>query len=147
MKFRVLWPGKTKKRYYKEAIDDYATRIGKFFPFEIVETAEDTRTDRQKATRIRKESQSLNSRRRSPLTVVLDSGGKAMSSEEFASWLEKQQTDIDFLLGGPAGLQAPGNTLRLSFGPMTLPHELARVVLLEQIYRALTIIHHIPYHK
>jgi len=147
MKLRVIWPGKTKKRYYKEAIDDYVARITKFLRLEIVEVSEEFRTDRQKATRIRKESQSLHAGKRAPVSVVLDSMGRAMSSEEFARWLEKQQTDIDFLLGGPAGLRDAGNSFRLSFGPLTLPHELARVVLLEQIYRALTIIHHIPYHK
>jgi len=147
MKLRVLWPGKTRKQYYKEAINDYASRITKFVPLEIVELPEESRTDRQKETRIRKESRLLNARKRAPLIVVLDSTGKAMSSEEFARWLEKQQTDIDFLLGGPAGLEDTSNSFRLSFGPMTLPHELARVLLLEQIYRALTIIHHFPYHK
>lgn len=147
MKLRVLWPGKTRKHYYREAIRDYAARIVKFVPLEIVELPEEPHTDRQKAMRIRKESRLLNARKRAPLIVVLDSTGKMMSSGEFARWLEKQQTDIDFLLGGPAGMEEAGNSFHLSFGPMTLPHELARVLLLEQIYRALTILRHIPYHK
>jgi 23S rRNA (pseudouridine1915-N3)-methyltransferase len=147
MKLRIIWPGKTRKQYYKEAIEDYTARIAKFLPLEIIETSEESRTDRQRAVRIRRESESLRARKRSPLTVILDSTGKTMSSEEFARWLEKQQSDIDFILGGPAGFEASYSDLRFSFGPVTLPHELARVVLLEQIYRALTIMHHFPYHK
>lgn len=147
MKLRILWPGKTKKSYYKLAIDDYASRIAKFIAFEIVETQEESRRDRQRAVRIKKESASMQAHKRGAVSVVLDSSGKQLSSEELAHWLEAIHTDVDFLLGGPAGFDADNATLRLSFGRITLPHELARVVLLEQIYRALTIIHHIPYHK
>ena len=147
MKLRVLWPGKTKKTYYKDAIDDYAFRIRRFIQFEIVESREESRTDKQRRIRIRKESASLAVQRRSPVFVFLDSTGKQFSSEEFANWLEKTSTDVDFVLGGPEGSLAPDNAVRLSLGKMTLPHELARVVLLEQIYRALTIQKKIPYHK
>lgn len=147
MKLRVLWPGKTKAPHYRVAIDDYASRIGRLIRLEIVETREESRTDKQRLARVRKESASLAAQRRAPVSVFLDSSGKQFSSEEFARWLERTSSDIDFIIGGPQGTLAPENAVKLSFGKMTLPHELARVVLLEQIYRALTILKKIPYHK
>ncbi len=147
MRLRVLWPGKTKAQHYRDAIDDYASRIGRLTRFEIVETREESRSDKQRQIRLRKESASLAAQRKAPLSVFLDSSGKQFSSGEFALWLEKTTSDIDFILGGPEGTLTPVNAVKISFGKMTLPHELARVVLLEQIYRALTILKKIPYHK
>jgi 23S rRNA (pseudouridine1915-N3)-methyltransferase len=147
MKLRVLWPGKTRKSYYRDAIADYANRLEKLIPFEIVETREEPRTDKQKSVRIRKESEALILRKKAALAVVLDPAGKQFTSEEFATWLGSASADIDFFLGGPQGVEIPGVALKLSFGSLTIPHELARVVLLEQIYRALTILKRIPYHK
>jgi 23S rRNA (pseudouridine1915-N3)-methyltransferase len=86
--------------------------------------------------------------------VVLDERGKAKNSEEFAYWLEKQASQghrqVTFLLGGPDGHDAESRVkadLVMSFGPMTFPHRLARIMLLEQIYRALTILVNHPYHR
>jgi len=147
MKLRVIWPGKTRKDYYKLAIADYASRIAKLADFEIIETRENRFEDRDAAARVRQESQALKHKRRAPVAVVLDSAGKMLTSEEFAVWLERQSSDVDFLLGGPQGFEIENANLRWSLGKVTLPHELARVVLLEQIYRALTIMKRIPYHK
>jgi len=147
VKIRVLWVGKTKKLYFRSAIEDYAARIAKFVPFEIVETREESMADDQQGRRIRNESRRLAARKRAGTSVILDSKGKMMSSEEFAQWLERTTGDIDFIVGGAAGLDSDDASLKLSFGRMTLPHELARVVLLEQIFRALTILHRFPYHK
>jgi 23S rRNA (pseudouridine1915-N3)-methyltransferase len=147
MKIRILWPGKTKKNYYRSAIEDYAGRIRKFVPLEIIEVREQRLKDDQQAKRMRLEGKQLAVKRQSRTTVVLDHSGKMLTSEEFSQWLEKVAGDVDFLLGGPAGIDTTQVSLRLSFGRITLPHELARVVLLEQIYRALTIQRHHPYHK
>jgi 23S rRNA (pseudouridine1915-N3)-methyltransferase len=147
MKLRVLWPGKTKKNYYRLAIEDYASRINKLIPIEIVETKEAPSTDRKKASRIKKESSALLRRKKASMSVLLDASGMEMTSEQFSLWLQQQNIDIDFILGGPAGQSLPDQNLKLSLGKMTLPHELARVVLLEQIYRAVTIMMRIPYHK
>jgi 23S rRNA (pseudouridine1915-N3)-methyltransferase len=147
MKLRVIWPGKTKKKYYAEAIRDYTDRIRRMIPIEIVEIREERVRDSSRAHRVDKESEAISAKRKHPISVVLDSTGKQLTSEEFAAWFEKQSADIDFLLGGPAGLTVNNPSLTISFGKLTLPHELARVVLLEQIYRALTIVKHIPYHK
>lgn len=86
--------------------------------------------------------------------VILDERGKTKSSEDFAAWLEKQAShghrQTTFLIGGPDGHDAESRVkadLVLSFGPMTFPHRLARIMLLEQIYRALTILVNHPYHR
>jgi 23S rRNA (pseudouridine1915-N3)-methyltransferase len=81
-------------------------------------------------------------------TVLLASGGKELSSEEFSDWLEERRRngrDVCFVIGGPKGLDLEADE-RLSLGPMTLPHQLARVVLLEQLYRAHKILAREPYH-
>jgi 23S rRNA (pseudouridine1915-N3)-methyltransferase len=80
---------------------------------------------------------------------LLDRGGEEMDSEAFARWLEDRRQngrDLCFVVGGPYGLDLPQTDHRLSFGPITLPHQLARVVLLEQLYRAHKILAGEPYH-
>jgi 23S rRNA (pseudouridine1915-N3)-methyltransferase len=82
------------------------------------------------------------------LTVLLSSDGKSLTSEEFSDWLEERRRngrDLCFVIGGPKGLDLEADE-RLSLGPMTLPHQLARVVLLEQLYRAHKILAGEPYH-
>src|SRR5918996_656349 len=82
------------------------------------------------------------------LTVLLASDGRELSSEEFSGWLEERRMngrDLCFVIGGPKGLDIEADE-RLSLGPMTLPHQLARVVLLEQLYRAHKILAREPYH-
>jgi 23S rRNA (pseudouridine1915-N3)-methyltransferase len=82
--------------------------------------------------------------------VLLDAGGRAYSSEDFARWLEERRMagrDVCFVIGGPDGVQLERCDERISFGPMTLPHQLARVVLLEQLYRAHKILAGEPYHR
>jgi 23S rRNA (pseudouridine1915-N3)-methyltransferase len=81
-------------------------------------------------------------------TVLLSSDGKELSSEEFSEWLEERRRngrDLCFVIGGPKGIDLEADE-RLSLGPMTLPHQLARVVLLEQLYRAHKILAREPYH-
>jgi 23S rRNA (pseudouridine1915-N3)-methyltransferase len=81
--------------------------------------------------------------------VLLDAGGKTFDSIQFSRFLEERRQsgqDLCFVVGGPRGLDLDSCDLRLSFGPMTLPHQLARVVLMEQIYRAHKILAGEPYH-
>jgi 23S rRNA (pseudouridine1915-N3)-methyltransferase len=81
-------------------------------------------------------------------TVLLASDGGSYDSERFAGWLEERRRaadDLTFVIGGPKGLDLQAD-MRLSLGPMTLPHQLARVVLLEQLYRAHKILAGEPYH-
>ena len=81
--------------------------------------------------------------------VLLSTGGETMDSVRFADFIEERRRegrDLCFVIGGPRGLDLDACDLKLSFGPITLPHQLARVVLLEQIYRAHKIIAREPYH-
>jgi 23S rRNA (pseudouridine1915-N3)-methyltransferase len=81
-------------------------------------------------------------------TVLLASDGETFDSERFAGWLEERRRagqDLTFVIGGPKGLELQAD-MRLSLGPMTLPHQLARVVLLEQLYRGHKILAGEPYH-
>ena len=147
MKVRILWPGKTKQSYFRDAINDYSSRVARFVPFEIVETKEYSAADRNKQQRISKESKSLSDASKDSVRVVLDPDGKQLTSEEFAAWVGKQNRDIAFIVGGPAGLEVEKPDLKLSFGRCTFPHELVRVMLLEQLFRAFTILNRVPYHK
>jgi 23S rRNA (pseudouridine1915-N3)-methyltransferase len=82
------------------------------------------------------------------MIVLLASDGRTFDSEQFSEWFEERRQDgrdICFVVGGPKGLDLQAD-MRLSLGPMTLPHQLARVVLLEQIYRAHKILAREPYH-
>jgi 23S rRNA (pseudouridine1915-N3)-methyltransferase len=82
-------------------------------------------------------------------TVLLDAGGETFDSEGFAGFLEQRRrsgVDLCFVIGGPRGHTDAQGDMALSLGPMTLPHQLARVVLLEQIYRAHKILAREPYH-
>jgi len=81
--------------------------------------------------------------------VLLDPAGRARTSEDLAQWLERRRhsgLDLCMVVGGPFGIELPGCDERLSFGPATLPHLLARVVLLEQLFRAHKILAGEPYH-
>jgi 23S rRNA (pseudouridine1915-N3)-methyltransferase len=81
--------------------------------------------------------------------VLLDRAGEPLDSEGFAAYLEERRQsgrDLCFVVGGPYGLELPEADRRLSFGPQTLPHQLARVVLLEQLYRGHKILAGEPYH-
>jgi 23S rRNA (pseudouridine1915-N3)-methyltransferase len=81
--------------------------------------------------------------------VLLDSDGDQMDSVKFAQFIDERRhsgRDLCFVIGGPRGIDLDACDLKLSFGPMTLPHQLARVVLIEQIYRAHKIIAREPYH-
>ena len=80
--------------------------------------------------------------------MLLASDGRELTSEQFSEWLEQRRRDgrdVCFVVGGPKGLELEAD-MRLSLGPMTLPHQLARVVLLEQLYRAHKILAREPYH-
>jgi 23S rRNA (pseudouridine1915-N3)-methyltransferase len=156
MKFRIIWIGSNADIEFREAIERYRDRIGHFYPVEIIEVAPEGH--RQKKTDpaiIRAESARLIAALPERGTVVtVDERGKAMDSLKFAKWLEeltiRDPYGVTFLLGGDLGLDQQVRDradLVLSLSAMTLPHQVARVVLLEQIYRACTVMRNIRYHK
>ena len=143
MKIKAAWIGKTKEPAIQTLTDDYLKRISRYADFAGVVVKDEAaivalaRGDRQK------ERHKL---------VLLDSRGKQFSSEELAQFLDRKQQQALPLLFAVGGADGFSETARreadavLSLGRMTLPHELARVVLLEQIYRGFTILKNHPYH-
>lgn len=146
MKLRFLWVGKTRSAPAKEMIRDYMERVGHYARVEVVELR-----DRD----VEKESEEILSRiGTDSFVVVADERGRDMTSRQFAGLIENHRLagtrQIIFVLGGHAGVsdgvrQRADLLLRLS--RMTLTHEMARVVLVEQVYRAFAIIHDLPYQK
>lgn len=156
MKITLIWPASSADSDFAGAIDRYFNRIRHFFPIEIVEVpAERGRQSQSDVTIMRTQSARL--LRAIPArghTVVLDERGQTIDSLKFARWLERLTIDsphgINFVVGGDVGLDdAMRNRADklLSLSAMTLPHQIARVVLLEQIYRACTLMRNIQYHK
>ena len=139
-------------------MDRYLGRIKHFYPVEVLEVApERGRQSESDAAIIRRRSESARLLAAIPprgFTVVLDERGQPMDSLKFAKWLERLTIDqphgVNFVMGGDAGLDDAVKQRAqklLSLSAMTLPHQLARVLLLEQIYRACTLMRNIPYHK
>ena len=152
MKLRVIWIGKTKDPNLAKMATDFASRIHHFLPVEIVE-AKEPKGDG--ARRIEAEGEKiLASLDSSDRVVALDPKGKPWASEQFASFLQKHMTEdprrLTFVLGGFGGLSESVKQradVQWSLSPLTFTHDLTRVILLEQIYRALSIIHNFPYSK
>jgi len=156
MKFRFLWPRSSADAELAAVIERYLNRIKHFYPIEVKEiAAQRGRQGTDDASIMRAQSARLmEAIPTAGYTVVLDERGRSMDSLKFAKWLERmtmeQPHGIAFVLGADVGLadsvrQRAG--LLLSLSAMTLPHQLARVLLLEQIYRACTLMRNIPYHK
>ena len=144
MKLQIAWIGKTKEPAFRALTEEYLRRISRYLGAESHElSSEDAMLQLAEST----------SGRTRPVLVLLDARGRQFTSEEFAELLRDQQdrgTQNLFFAVGPAdGFSDKARhsaDLILSFGKMTLAHELARIVLLEQIYRAFTILKGHPYH-
>jgi 23S rRNA (pseudouridine1915-N3)-methyltransferase len=148
MKLRVLWVGKTKNPQIAKMCGDYASRIEHFLPLNIVEVKEPKGGMRAEAEKI------LAALGDSERVVVLDPKGKAFTSEQLAKFIQQHMTSdsrrLTFVIGGYEGLadsvKSRGD-VQWSLSSLTFTHDLTRVVLLEQLYRALSIIHNLPYSR
>ena len=145
MKLRIVWVGKTKEASIRALTEEYLKRLGRYVPTESQELASEEA--------LLKSAERASGRTR-PTLVLLDQRGRQFTSEQFAELLRDQQDrgsqQLLFAIGPADGFTDQGRhaaDLILSFGKMTLSHELARVVLLEQLYRAFTILKGHPYHK
>lgn len=156
MKLRFIWAGAHSDEQMAEATNRYLKRIKHFFPVEVTEIRPQRgRQSGDDASIMRAQSAALMAAiPERGYVVVLDERGQTIDSLRFAKWLERLTIDsphgITFVLGGDVGLDQNVRDRAdkvLSLSPMTLPHQLARVVLLEQIYRACTLIRNIAYHK
>lgn len=154
-KVTLICVGNLKEKYLTDAVAEYRKRLNKYFDVQVIEVAENklmgrvTRGEIEKA--LKDESQRILSKIKSGNICTLCVEGKQLSSEEFAG-LVQQQTDkgeLFFVLGSSYGLHesVKQNSTRLSFGKMTFPHQLMRVIFLEQLYRAGTIMNNVEYHK
>ncbi|MGB7923619.1 MAG: 23S rRNA (pseudouridine(1915)-N(3))-methyltransferase RlmH [Pyrinomonadaceae bacterium] len=153
MRVRFIWVGKTKNELMCGLIDEYVKRLSRFTRCEITEVS--ASKAREAGSGIEEESRRIIGALRSDaLKVLLDVGGREWSSPELAAEIERWQVggtkEAIFIIGGQDGVSAEVVSrvdVRWSLSRLTLTHEMARVVLLEQIYRAYTIIHGLPYQK
>jgi 23S rRNA (pseudouridine1915-N3)-methyltransferase len=153
MRLRLVWVGKTRNEHVRALVDDYLGRLTRFVRCEVVELRESTNKDGRAvlAEESRRISDAL---RPDALTVLLDVEGRQWSSPELAAELERWQTrglkEVTFIVGGHLGVAAELTAragVRWSLSRLTLTHELARVLLVEQLYRAYTITRGLPYQK
>src|SRR6266705_778402 len=152
MRIRFIWPGKTKDEHLRALVGEYLKRLSRFARCEIVETRESTASD---PGAIEKESHRiLEAIPAGSRMVLLDLKGREWSSPELAAQVQRWESDsikeVAIVIGGPRGVGAEvlaraQATWRLSH--LTLTHEMARVVAVEQLYRAYTINRGLPYQK
>ena len=154
MHFVVAAVGKPRDVSLAGAIREYETRASRYWPLEIREVREEpARAANADLVREREGERLLEAVPRGAHVVACDLTGRSMSSEQFAAWLQRLQErarDVAILIGGAFGLSAAArdqSSERIALAPWTLPHELARLVLAEQLYRAGTICRREPYHK
>ena len=159
MKITLITVGKIKEKYLKDAIAEYSKRLSRYCKLEFVEVADEKTPDNASATvedaiRDKEGERILKYIKEDAYVITLEIAGKMLTSEEMAEKIEKlgvQGTShIIFIIGGSIGLGREilkRSDYALSFSKMTFPHQLMRVILLEQIYRSYRIINHEPYHK
>ena len=152
MKITVVAVGKLKERFWADACAEYAKRLSAYATVKMVEIVDrdPAKSGGEEAGRVLEGKGILAAIPERSHVVLLDIGGKERSSEEIASHLDdlmlRGESSITFVIGVSPEVRARADE-RLSFGRITLPHNLARVVLLEQVYRAFKIMRGEPYHK
>lgn len=159
MKISIICVGKLKEKYWQLAVCEYSKRLSKYCKLEIIEVPDEKAPDNMSAAdeeRVRnKEGERiLKNIKEDCYVVALDIVGKSLSSEEFSSWAEEKMTrgisHITFIIGGSIGIGdevMKRADFKISFSKMTFPHQMMRVILLEQFYRGMKIIKNEPYHK
>ncbi len=157
MKISIVAVGRLREPYFRAGMDEYIARIRHYLPVEEVEVPAgdgEEGNGRGMRTLVAEGERLQKALAKESFLVCLDREGKAFDSEEFADWLQKRMGEsvarLAFVVGGAWGLSPSILTkskLRLSLSPMTIPHELARLVLAEQLYRALTLWKGEKYHK
>lgn len=147
---KVICVGKIKEKFYVSAIEEYLKRLSKYTNIQIIEVLDEA--IQSKALKVESE-RILKNVKDNDYVITLDIGGNCLSSIEFADKLSKtfiHNSNIVFVIGGSYGLDESvkqRSDYALSFSKMTFPHQLFRVILLEQIYRSFKIINNESYHK
>ena len=159
MKLTVIAVGKIKEKYLKDAVTEYSKRLSRYCKLEIIEVADEKTPDQaseagEDAIRTKEGERILKYIRDDMYVITLEISGKMLTSEEFADKIEtlgvQGKSSIAFVIGGSIGLGKEvlkRSDFALSFSKMTFPHQLMRVVLLEQVYRGYRIMNGEPYHK
>lgn len=159
MKITIITVGKIKEKYLKDAVAEYVKRLSKYCKLEIVEVADEKTPDHASETveeliREKEGERILRYVKEDAYVITLEIAGRQLTSEELADKIEylgiQGKSHIMFIIGGSIGLGKKvlaRSDYALSFSKMTFPHQLMRVILLEQIYRSYRIISKEPYHK
>ena len=159
MKITLITVGKIKEKYLRDAIAEYSKRLSRYCKLEIVEVADEKTPDQASETveeniRAKEGERILKYIKDDMYVITLEIDGRMLSSEEFAGKIEslgvQGKSSIAFVIGGSVGLGKEvlrRSDYALSFSKMTFPHQLMRVILLEQVYRGYRIINGEPYHK
>ena len=159
MNIQIICIGKLKEKYWTDAVAEYMKRLSRYAAVEIVELKESRLPDKagpaeEEKVKTEEGREILKSIKYGTYVVTLEIQGKQLSSEELAAKIEglclEGKSDVAFIIGGSLGLSAEVSKradFKLSFSKMTFPHQMMRVVLLEQIYRSFKIIRHEAYHK
>ena len=159
MKIDIICVGKIKEDFMRDAINEYKKRLGRYADISIIEVADEPAPENASGSmceQIKEREGQRIAKHIAPGAFVfaLEIKGRELSSEELAKKIEELGVDgkshLQFIIGGSIGLAktiSDSADFKLSFGKMTFPHQLMRVILLEQIYRAERIINHEPYHK
>jgi len=159
MKISLICVGKLREKYLSQGVEEYAKRLGRYCSLEIIELADESTPDNAPPAIVagikKKEGDRiLRAVKDDSFCIALAIDGHMLSSEELAAKLEKLalsgNSHISFIIGGSLGLSEEvlaRADYRLSFSKMTFPHQLMRLILLEQIYRAFKINRNEPYHK
>ena len=156
MKIRIIAVGKLKEKFWKDAVQEYVKRLGAYAKIEIIQVQDRDPVKcggEQDAMQL-EAADILKAIPAGTQTILLAIDGKQYSSEDFSKQMEKKMatgiSDFCFIIGGSTGVDETIESMadeKLSFGAITLPHNLARVVLVEQLYRAFKIMRNEPYHK
>ena len=159
MKITIVSVGKIKEKFYKDAIAEYEKRLSRYCKFQIVEVVDEKTPDKaslveEEQIKEKEADRILSHIKEDAFVVTLEIAGKKLDSVSFANLLEQKGvhgiSHIQFVIGGSLGLHqkvSQRSDHKLSFSDMTFPHQLMRVILAEQIYRAYRIISGEPYHK
>ncbi len=159
MKITVITVGKIKEKYLRDAIAEYSKRLSKYCKLEILEVADEKTPENASETveegiRQKEGERILKHIKEDAYVITLEIGGKMLDSVEFSRKIEtlgiQGKSHICFVIGGSIGLSQEvlkRSDYGLSFSKMTFPHQLMRVILLEQIYRSYRIMSNEPYHK
>lgn len=159
MKIDIICVGKIKEKFYRDALDEYMKRLGKYCKPKILEVEDEKTPDKaspvqEAQIKAREAERILNRMRQDAYVITLEIQGQKLDSIAFSNMIEQAgvqgKSQLQFIIGGSLGLHESVSRLaarKISFSDMTFPHQLMRIILAEQIYRGYRIISGEPYHK